>query len=233
MDVREYITIRRAYNLVRQNSALSVRLTFEEAAVLVLLDSSDKPLPTSAIATWQHALRPTMTHRANHLASLGLIDRAPGVDDRRNVVCTITDEGRAMLDDLCSGIRQVLVRGKALTRIDEGRIKRYLLAMGQRYVQASDLVLLGLAVNDGDGVPIALLVGALGLLQPTVSMSVQALEERGLVKRDVPGSKAVKAILTKQGRIEVEDLIVSIEKMIVRRRPRGYARHEVESSGAE
>jgi DNA-binding MarR family transcriptional regulator len=142
-------------------------------------------MPTSAIANWQHALRPTMTHRANHLASLGLIVRTPGVDDRRNVVCSITDEGRATLESLCSGIRQTLSRGKVLTRIDEGRVKRYLLAMGQYYIQASDLVLIGLSVSDREGVPIALLVGALGLLQPTVSMSVQALEERGLVYRAV------------------------------------------------
>lgn len=220
MDVREYISIRRAYNIVRQDIPSSSRLTFEETAVLALLDSSAEPMPTSAIANWQHALRPTMTHRANHLASLGLIVRTPGVDDRRNVVCSITDEGRATLESLCSGIRQTLSRGKVLTRIDEGRVKRYLLAMGQYYIQASDLVLIGLSVSDREGVPIALLVGALGLLQPTVSMSVQALEERGLVYRDVPGSKAVKAMLTDQGLLVAEDLIVLIEGMIVKRRPR-------------
>ena len=220
MDVREYIAIRGAYNLVRQDIPSNSRLTFEEAAVLALLDSSDEPLPTSSIANWQHALRPTMTHRANHLASLGLIERTPGQSDRRNVVCEITDKGRETLMGLCTDVRQVLSRGKVLTRIDAERVKRYLLAMGQYYVQASDLILLGLCLNDREGVPIALLVGALGLLQPTVSMSVQALEDRGLVKRDVPGSKAVKALLTDQGRLMAEDLIVCIEGMIVKRRPR-------------
>ena len=220
MDVREYIAVRRAYNIVRHRRPSDVRLTFEETAVLALLDSSGTPLPTSVIATWQHALRPTMTHRANHLSSLGLIQRTPGTDDRRNVVCSITDEGRAELDALCARMRHVLSRGKVLTRIETGRIKRYLLAMGQHYVQASDLVMVGLATNARDGVPISLLVGALGLLQPTVSMSVQSLEERGLVKRDVSSSKAVKAQLTDAGRLAVEDLIVLIEGMVVRRRPR-------------
>ena len=224
MDVREYIAVRRAYNMVRQNAPSALRLTFEEIAVLALLDSSKTPLPTSSIATWQNALRPTMTHRANHLASLGLIERSSGVDDRRNVVCSITQKGIVELDGICGSIRQVLARGKVLTRIDEGRIKCYLLAMGQKYVQASDLVLVGLAGSDQGGAPIALLVGALGLLQPTVSMSVQALEKDGLVKRDVPGSKAVNAVLTDKGRLAAEDLIVAIEAMVVKRRARGYRR---------
>ena len=79
MDVREYITIRRAFNIIRQDGPASKRLTFEEAAVLALLDSSKDPLPTSGIAAWQNALRPTMTHRANHLASLGFIERTAGM----------------------------------------------------------------------------------------------------------------------------------------------------------
>ncbi len=221
MDVCEYISIRRAYNIVRHERPSSVRLTFEETAVLALLDSSENPLPTSAIANWQHALRPTMTHRAKHLFSLGFIDRSAGVDDRRNVVCSITAAGRSELDMLCSGIRQVLARGKKLTRIEEGRIKRYLLAMGQHYIQAADLILVGLYVNSRDGVPISLLVGALGLLQPTVSMSVQELEDRGFVTRDVPGSKAVKARLTDRGSMAAEELVTLIESMVVKRRPRG------------
>ena len=220
VDVKEYITVRRAYNIVRQKVSSVERLTFEELAVLALLSSSAKPVPTSSIANWQHALRPTMTHRANHLAALDLIARGEGQTDRRNVVCTITEKGEARLAELCSEIRQVLAHGKVLTRIDSVRIKQYLLAMGQYYVQASDLVLVSLAVSPREGVPIALIVGALGLLQPTVSMSVQALEERGLAKRDVPGAKAVKAYLTDAGRMRAEELIMCIEALVVKRRPR-------------
>lgn len=220
VDVKEYITIRRAYNIVRQKVLPAERLTFEELAVLALLSSSAKPVPTSSIANWQHALRPTMTHRANHLAALGLIERGEGQTDRRNVVCAITERGEERLSELCSEIRQVLAHGKVLTRIDSARIKQYLLAMGQYYVQASDLVLMSLALSSREGVPIALIVGALGLLQPTASMSVQSLEERGLAKRDIPGAKAVKACLTDKGRMRAEDLIVCIEALVVKRRPR-------------
>ena len=220
MDVKEYITVRRAYNIVRQKVPPAERLTFEELAVLALLSSSAKPVPTSSIANWQHALRPTMTHRANHLAALGLIERGEGQTDRRNVVCAITERGEERLSELCSEIRQVLAHGKVLTRIDSTRIKQYLLAMGQYYVRASDLVLMSLALSPREGVPIALIVGALGLLQPTVSMSVQSLEERGLAKGDSPGAKAIKACLTDKGRMRAEDLIMCIEALVVKRRPR-------------
>ena len=220
MDVKEYITVRRAYNIVRQKVPPAERLTFEELAVLALLSSSAKPVPTSSIANWQHALRPTMTHRANHLAALGLIERGEGQTDRRNVVCAITERGEERLSELCSEIRQVLAHGKVLTRIDSTRIKQYLLAMRQYYVRASDLVLMSLALSPREGVPIALIVGALGLLQPTVSMSVQSLEERGLAKGDSPGAKAVKACLTDKGRMRAEDLIMCIEALVVKRRPR-------------
>ena len=220
MDVKEYITVRRAYNIVRQKVPPAERLTFEELAVLALLSSSAKPVPTSSIANWQHALRPTMTHRANHLAALGLIERGEGQTDRRHVVCAITERGEERLSELCSEIRQVLAHGKVLTRIDSTRIKQYLLAMGQYYVRASDLVLMSLALSPREGVPIALIVGALGLLQPTVSMSVQSLEERGLAKGDSPGAKAVKACLTDKGRMRAEDLIMCIEALVVKRRPR-------------
>ena len=224
MEHREYISIRRSYNLVRQDLDSSRRLTFQELAALCRLYNSKAGLKTSDIAAYQGCLRPTMTHRTKHLEQLGLIGRERGGSDRRNVVCTITEKGEARLAELCSEIRQVLAHGKVLTRIDSVRIKQYLLAMGQYYVQASDLVLVSLAVSPREGVPIALIVGALGLLQPTVSMSVQALEERGLAKRDVPGAKAVKAYLTDAGRMRAEDLIMCIEALVVKRRPRSSSK---------
>lgn len=220
MDIGEYISARRAYNIVRQRTPSRQRLTFEEFSVLVLLGSSPRPLSTSAIASWQHALRPTMTHRADHLAALGLIDRRQGSSDRRNVVCSITEAGIEGLGKLCAEIRRVLARGKVLARIDSERIKQYVLAMGQYHLRASDLILLDLAVNRREGAPIALLVGSLGFLQPTVSMSVQALEERGLVERAAPDARAARARLTDTGRLRAEELIVRIERLVVKRKLR-------------
>lgn len=220
VDVGEYISARRAYNIVRQRTPPKQRLTFEEFSVLVLLGSSSHPLSISAIANWQHALRPTMTHRVEHLAALGLIDRRQDPSDRRNVACSITEAGSGGLGRLCAEIRQVLVRGKVLARVDIERIKQYVLAMGQHYMRASDLILVDLALNKRAGAPIALLVGSLGFPQPTVSMSVRALEDGGFVERAVSDAKSVKTRLTDRGRLRAEELIVRIERLVVRRKPR-------------
>ena len=80
------MSVRRAYNVVRQMVVSGERLTFEEFAIICHLCECDEPLKTSAIAEYQGALRPTMTHRTNHLEELGLIDRTEGTSDRRNVV---------------------------------------------------------------------------------------------------------------------------------------------------
>ena len=95
MDLKEFMSVRRAYNAVRQSVPSEGRLTFEEFAILCRLDFAGVPMKTSDIAEYQGALRPTMTHRTNHLAALGLIDRSEGENDRRNVVCSISEEGRS------------------------------------------------------------------------------------------------------------------------------------------
>ena len=87
MDLREDMSVRRAYNVVRQKVESDKRLTFEEFAILCRLSMADTTLKTSAIAEYQSALRPTMTHRTNHLSGLGFIERGEGDTDRRNVVC--------------------------------------------------------------------------------------------------------------------------------------------------
>ena len=76
MELREYLSIRRAYNLVRQESDASERLTSSEFAILCRLDVAGGSLRTSDIAEYQGSLRPTMTHRTKHLATLGLKGRS-------------------------------------------------------------------------------------------------------------------------------------------------------------
>ena len=100
MDLKEFMSVRRAYNAVRQSVPSEGRLTFEEFAILCRLDFTGAPMKTSDIAEYQGALRPTMTHRTNHLAGLGLIDRSEGENDRRNVVCSISEEGRQYAEEL-------------------------------------------------------------------------------------------------------------------------------------
>lgn len=223
MDLKEFMSVRRAYNIVRQAGASDERLTFEEFAILCRLEIADEPMKTSAIAEYQGALRPTMTHRTNHLAALGLIERAEGAEDRRNVVCSISERGRARVEELSDLTRAQIPTGRALSRTSAERIRKYVDAMGSLFCKAGDLVLLGLYASESDSLTIMQIVDALGLLQPTVSMSVSSFVERGLATRshDSAGAHTTSVSLTEEGVRAAEALVETIEGVVVRRKLRG------------
>lgn len=222
MELQEYLTVRRAYNLVRRDSASDLRLTFPEFAILCRLKNAGGMMKTSEIAEYQSSLRPTMTHRTKHLDSLGLIERAKGVDDRRNVVCALTEEGSRYVDDLCSACCAQIKAGQPLSRIDAGRMSRYVDSMGSISCKAGDLVMLGIYVSEDGVSTITNLVSVLGLLQPTVSMSVSSLEEQGLVRRDEQRQQGRTSgvALTELGGERTVELAESISQLVVRRRQR-------------
>lgn len=222
MDLREYMSVRRAYNIVRQSVESKQRLTFEEFAILCRLDVANEPVKTSAIAEYQSALRPTMTHRTNHLAGLGFIERGEGTKDRRNVVCSISESGREEVARLSGLTRAQIPSGAALSRTSPERICKYVDAMGSVFCKAGDLVLLGIYASDTESLTIMQLVDALGLLQPTVSMSVSSLCELGLVERtrEASGQHTTTVRLTDAGNQRVAELRETIEAVVVRRKLR-------------
>lgn len=222
MDLREYMSVRRAYNIVRQSVESKQRLTFEEFAILCRLDVANEPVKTSAIAEYQSALRPTMTHRTNHLAGLGFIERGEGPKDRRNVVCSISETGREEVVRLSTLTRAQIPSGAALSRTSPERICKYVDAMGSVFCKAGDLVLLGIYASDSDALTIMQLVDALGLLQPTVSMSVSSLCELGLVERtrEATGQHTTSVRLSDAGKKRVDELCETIESVVVRRKLR-------------
>lgn len=223
MDLKEFMSVRRAYNAVRQAVPSEERLTFEEFAILCRLDFAGEAMKTSDIAEYQGALRPTMTHRTNHLAGLGLIDRREGDSDRRNVVCAISEKGREHAESLADMTRTKIGSGRALSRTSADRIKKYVDAMGSYFCKAGDLVLLGIYASDEEGLTIMQIVEALGLLQPTVSMSVSALVEEGMVSRERRGAgvHATTVSLTQKGEERARGLAGDISKLVVRRKARG------------
>ena len=141
MNVREYLSVRRAYALVRQGMPYADRLTFEELAILCHLSNASSPLRTSEVAEYQGVLRPTMTHRTSHLARLGLIERTSGERDRRSVCCALSQEGRLRLDsallDMCASIKP----GMPLSRCTPDRMRRVVDTMGSVTLSSADLVL--------------------------------------------------------------------------------------------
>lgn len=222
MDLREFMSVRRAYNVVRQKIDSAERLTFEEFAILCRLQVADAPIKTSSIAEYQGALRPTMTHRTNHLASLGYINRGEGEVDRRNVVCSISDEGIEAVTRLSTLTRSQIATGKSLSRTSPERICKYVDAMGSVFCKAGDLVLLGLYTAEGESLTIMQLVEALGLLQPTVSMSVSNLVDLGLVERarEEAGKHTTCVRLTPAGEERAREVAEVIDGVVVRRKVR-------------
>lgn len=218
MDIKEYMSVRRAYNIVRQVVPASERLTFEELSILCHLSLADEPQCTSAIAEYQGALRPTMTHRTNHLCELGLIVRSEGVRDRRNIICSLSSAGEDYMHHLCARTRMQISSGRSLSRTSPERICKYVDAMGSIFCQSSDLVLLSLSLTEGSQ-SITQLVDALGLLQPTVSMSVATLCQEGLAVRVREACAAHNAhvTLTDEGREAARGIREDIEALVVRR----------------
>lgn len=221
MELREYLAIRRAYNLVRQEMPSDGRLTFVELAILCRLDVLNRAMNTSEIAEYQGALRPTMTHRTKHLSELGFIARSKGSLDRRNVICEITDEGKKFVDEISLRVCAILRDGAVLTRTTPQRVCRYIDAMGSFACMSGDMVLIGIASAPEQSATVSDLVLALGLLQPTVSMSVAALEGEGLLRRIRPedtGSRSIDIALTDQGFERAEEIVRAISAMVIKRK---------------
>ena len=94
--------------------------------------------------------------------------------------------------------------------------------MGAVSCLSGELVLLVLFDNENDTASVSELVNALGLLQPTVSMSVSSLVDEGLVVRSSGGesSRVTPLALSAEGRLRAEELSREIAGIVVRRRNR-------------
>lgn len=223
MELREYMSIRRSYNLVRRSVPANRRLTFEEFAILCRLKVQDSSIKTSEIAEYQGALRPTITHRTSHLAKLGFIHREEGSSDHRNVVCTLTEKGYTAVLDLARLTCACISPGQALARTSAERICMYVNAMGALFCRAGDLVLLCLHDAKSGTRTVNELVDELGLLQPTVSMSITALANEGLIERSkdvVLSRRSTKITLTPQGAYSAHLINQQIVRLVVKRRAR-------------
>lgn len=202
MNVREYLSIRRAYNTVRQEVEARRRLTFFEFALLCRLSRAGKDMRTSELAEYQGCLRPTMTHRTKHLHVLGLLERSHGSCDRRTVMCRLSKAGNVAVFELCDRMRKAYERRQCSAPMSAERICCAVDVMGAVDHMARDLIILALADKKTLSCGIGELVEELGFLQPTVSMTVAALIREGLVARVT----AVSGIPAISGRRQARDL---------------------------
>ena len=75
-------------------------LTQPQYNVLRILRGSDGALPTMEVAARMVTPTPGITRLLDRLVEAGLVARVPCGRDRRRTLCTITDDGLALLDRL-------------------------------------------------------------------------------------------------------------------------------------
>ena len=225
MNTREYLSVRRAYNLVRQQSESAQRLTFEEFAILCRLEQIDGNTRLTEIAAYQNALRPTMAHRMDHLEKRGLIIRGIVPSDRRASWVTISAKGLETVRLLARQTLKEIGSTEPLGRSTPNRIIREVDAMGSIFLTAGELLLLALLETEDHAAQIGALVEATGFLQPTTSMAVTRLEKENLVRRTSmrggDGRRTTVAKFTESGEARAEGLEKRIEKLVVRKDRRG------------
>jgi DNA-binding MarR family transcriptional regulator len=74
---------------------------------LAIIDGADEPLTPTQISERSLVSSATMTGTLDTLEWNGWIRRVPNPDDRRSLLIEITDEGRAVADQLLPGIRRL------------------------------------------------------------------------------------------------------------------------------
>lgn len=220
MELQEYIAIRRAFNQCRKQLSPGMRVTFEELALIAHLSKSTSPqgVCTSDLATYQNVLRPTMTHRTNHLHALGYIERTIGCQDRRNVVCTLSEQGRAMLKHTLSEMCRAIHATDLSTHFTSRRLTTYLDRIGPLNINASMFTLIALDTMGGTADSLNDLVSQVGLVQPTVSMSIATHERHGLVTRSTGGTdRNISVSITEAGREAIKGFCEQIKNISMSR----------------
>lgn len=211
MDAQDFLKLRCSFGLLRQNLPRKNRISFEEFALLAHLRCEDRPLTMTDLAIYQGALRPTITHRVTHLASHNYVVRIECATDKRNVSCELSSQGELMFQSILVELSRIGFNGSS----QDEQILRLADGAGSVTLCAADLILAALKVMFfARGASIGKLAASLGLLQPTVSMAVAALEEVEEVERvEVSGSRPSSFVisLTDAGIVHADKIVSRIE----------------------
>ena len=93
---------RTASDVARHIDAVIARkdLTQPQYNALRILRGADAPMPTMEVAGRMVTPMPGITRLIDRLEKAGLVERVSCADDRRRTLCTITENGRSMLEEL-------------------------------------------------------------------------------------------------------------------------------------
>lgn len=217
MILHEYVSVHRCFSRMRQQVSAKNRITFEELALLCHLSDASQPLFMSQLAEYQRALRPTITHRVAHLASLGLVERLDCSVDKRNICSTLTPEGKKILSYTLNLMRENLQTQQVRDSVSSQRMCEAIDKAGSISLSAADHILVALYIDyaeAGDVVSVGALSESLGILQPTVSMAISLLADRGLIERTESKqirSRSLGVMLSQEGRERAQKIAARIE----------------------
>lgn len=217
MDTRDFLVVRRAFNLVRNESPRSLRLTFEEFAMMCHLLLKRRPVGLSEIAREQNVQRPTLTRRANRLEGMELTVRMVSDADKRAIFCSPTIKGKKVMQSLAGKMQENIVDGAC-----EGIAKRQLYSivsiMSSMSCTAADLVLMSLLQEEANAMRVTRIVELTGLLQPTISMAVSLLEQSEYLRRGTEEDENVSprmVLFTDEGKKRADGLVARVAALDV------------------
>lgn len=121
--------LRTSAALIRRLSELlePFGITLQQYNVLRILRGAHEPLPTMTIGQRMIEETPGITRLLDRLESKGLVTRARHRDDRRQVLCTITDPGLELLRQLDEPVQQFNDRSTSALPVNELRLLTSLL----------------------------------------------------------------------------------------------------------
>ncbi len=115
-----------AHELRQACMRISRRIRFEGAAEIaphqfgVLSKLADTPRTPGELASMERVSAPSMTRTVSGLVERGLVVRMPDPEDGRQVICSLSEQGRRVIRDV---VRQrdewMTLRVKALTPADQ------------------------------------------------------------------------------------------------------------------
>lgn len=112
--------MRRLYAVVMEPFGI----TFQQYNVLrILRGAGDAGLPTTEIAERMIERSPGLTRLIDRLEAKTWVERARTREDRRQVICTITEKGQKLVDDMEGPVRAA--EQVAMTRFDETSINAF------------------------------------------------------------------------------------------------------------
>lgn len=220
LDYREFLVLRRAFDISRSRIPAGSRIIFQELGVLSILSRRPQPVCHSYLAAATHASSATIGHRLRHLGSAGLVVSSQNPTDRRQTLLSITDEGEALLTQVCTTTVATLAPSGILGHVALDRLPVYYSAMSALPIRLGDLILMILRTSDEASLSVADLTYLTGCVQPSVTMSLQRLQANGLVTSITSLNKLLTS-LSDEGTRHADGLVGSVSSLVIPRGCRG------------